>query len=367
MATKTSETALTRTAHISRKGIKYVVLGLILFLAARMAVNAFVTYWKATHPAPPPPPTVGFGVLPKIRFPEADDAQPKEYVLETANGTFPTFSDRAVVFLMPKNPPNLLDHQNALKKAAGLGFVFEPAILDERTYRFTLTDPLISTLDLDIQDGTFLLQTDYSNRPDLLLKTSPPTKFDAVSSVKKFLTSAGALTPDVATSSGDVRYLKSEGVELVPAVAPSDAQFVEVNLNRPPILAKYPAYTSEGKTGVIKAILVPLQGRSDTIAYLRNAYYPIDEQLIHTYPLRPIREAWNALQNGDGYIASGKNQEKAVIREVSLGYYEDLEGQMYLQPVYVFSGDNNFIAYVPAITAQYQANQVAQPMDAGTQ
>ena len=36
-----------------------------------------------------------------------------------------------------------------------------------------------------------------------------------------------------------------------------------------------------------------------------------------------------------------------------LGYYDPDVYQEYLQPMYVFLGDNNFVAYLPAITDDY--------------
>lgn len=358
MPVTTHQTGLTKAAASSRNIIKFSVIGLVLFLVARMAFWAFVDYWKATHPPAPPPPTVGFGVLPPLKFPNTTQVATQEYVLETATGRFPDFSDRAAVFFMPKSAPSLLDHEKALQLAANLDFVFPPTVIDDRTYRFTLTEPLVSTLDLDIQDLTMNLQTDFLNRPDLLLQSQSLTKFDAISAVKKYLTTAGTLTPDLATSSGEVSFLKSAGGEIVPASVASDANFIEVNLNRPPVIGKYRLYTSEGDKGVVRAIVAPLKGKTDNIVSLRNAYHPIDESFFHTYPLRPIREAWNALQNGEGYIAQGQLLEKAVIRDITLGYYEDLKGQMYLQPIYVFAGDNGFLAYIPALSPQYTAVEV---------
>jgi hypothetical protein len=35
---------------------------------------------------------------------------------------------------------------------------------------------------------------------------------------------------------------------------------------------------------------------------------------------------------------------------VSLGYYDPLDKQEFLQPIYIFEGDQKFMAYVPAVT-----------------
>jgi hypothetical protein len=43
-----------------------------------------------------------------------------------------------------------------------------------------------------------------------------------------------------------------------------------------------------------------------------------------------------------------------VVRAMSLGYFEDWETeQEYYQPVYVFTGDDNFVGYVQAIDPAY--------------
>jgi len=59
------------------------------------------------------------------------------------------------------------------------------------------------------------------------------------------------------------------------------------------------------------------------------------------------------VQAGEGYIASGQNLERAVIRSVELAYFDDFEYQPFLQPIYVFKGDDNFLAYVSAIHPNY--------------
>jgi hypothetical protein len=45
---------------------------------------------------------------------------------------------------------------------------------------------------------------------------------------------------------------------------------------------------------------------------------------------------------------------------VFLGYYDDFAEQEYLQPIYVFVGDDNFLGYVSAIEAGYYLENSAQ-------
>ena len=343
---------LTMFTHYSRQFVKYGLVVVVAYILGRGLLISFSAYWKATHPPPPAPPTVGFGKLPMINLP-ASLATPTSYKLETANGNLPKVTDRLKVFFMPKKPASLFNTDNAKSVASKLGFVFEPEVIDARSFRFSKTTPLVSTLDLDIRDRVFNFQTDYLNRPDLILQNKLPSNYDVASRVKSFAKNAGNFEPDIATASAQVTYLVSSGKELKPAVSVSNAEFIQVDINRRPIDGRYLVFTQNGYDGVVHAIVSGFFGGNDSIVKAHNYYYPIDYSQVHTYPLRSIRTAWKMLQAGEGYIVNPGLNPEAVIRLVSLGYYDDINGQDYFQPIYVFEGDDDFLGFVPAIDPQY--------------
>jgi len=84
-------------------------------------------------------------------------------------------------------------------------------------------------------------------------------------------------------------------------------------------------------------------------------YFPVEKEIFGTYPLKPVTQAWNELQQGQGYIANlGQNEDGQVtVRKVYLGYYDADTPQHYLQPIYVFEGDKSFFAYVPAVEPKW--------------
>lgn len=345
--------SLTQATEFSRKGLIVGGLGLVIVLVLWFAAGAFIRFWIATHPAPPPPPTVGFGVLPAPQFPvTSENSKPKKYVLETPNGRLPEFPDRAKVFFMPKNSAGLLDAEKANAFAAKYNFVFKPELLDSRTYQWQKTQPLLTTLKYDIQDHVFSYTTDFSSRPELLLDAELPTKFDAINEVKQFLMKSGGMPADIATASGEFAFVKLAGSDLVPAVSITDANFVTVDINRVPVDGQYQMYTDRDGEGVIHALVGNIPS-VENVLNLNYYYYPIDPSVIHTYPLRSIRQAWELFQGGEGYIAHPVESEQATIRTVTLGYYDSTEPQMYLQPIYVFAGDDGFLGFVPAIESQY--------------
>lgn len=352
MARKSGAT-LTEVTYMGRILVKVGAASLVLLMVGRITLNTAISIWRALHPEPPPPPTVGFGTLPRLRFPDRVDVQkPSTYVLETANSSFPDFGDRAKVFFMPQSSLGLLGDENAKKIAATYGYLFEPEIRNVRQYRWTKSLPLSSTLQVDIQTLSYSIVTDFLSHPELLTNPNLPDNFASVALVKQFLGRVEK-AEDIATASGEVIYRKSAGNELVSAVSYSDADFIEVDLNRYPIDGVFRMFTPEGYKGVVHAVLTGALSGQDGVVHFENNYHEVDYDQVHTYPLRNPRDAWQILKSSEGYIASYAGSGQAVIRTVKLGYYDDFEEQPYLQPIYVFEGDDNFIGYVSALDPTY--------------
>ncbi len=348
-----SSFSLTKMTRIGRVAVKGTIITLVGLMVGRMVVTAGYNYWKATHPDPPPPPTAGFGILPSLQFPsQLTTEKPTSYVLETPTGKFSSFGDRAKVFLMTHPDPSLLADENARRVAAKLGFVGEPEIIGSSFYRWTKSEPLLTTLDLDINTLHFTVTTDYLSRPDILYASQLPTNFDAVKNVKSFLSSSGLLPSDAATSSGTVAMLKASGTDFVKAVSLSDANVLQVAIHRSPIDDAYAVFTPNDNKGTISGI-VGSEGVDNSILEFSFAHHTVDYAQMHTYFIRSPEAAWQVLKAGEGYIAHKGTTDQAVIRSVELGYYDSSDEQSYLQPIYVFSGDDDFLGYVSAIDPKF--------------
>ncbi len=353
---------LTNLTYVGRQAVKFGAIAIVALIVGRTLFSALYNYWLVLNPPAPPPPTVGFGLLPPIEFPEKDEAaKPKRYVLETANGTTPSFGDRAKVFFMPESSPSLLADQQAKKVAADYGFVFEPEVLGDREYRWNKSQPFDTILEMDIQNLHHTLSTDYLSRPELLAPKELPEGLAAVNRVKGYLSRVDLLPRDVATTAGETTYLKAVGGELEPAVSFSDADFIQVDLNRANIDSKYRMFTPKGYQGVIHAILTGAITGNNAVVYLEYHYQPVDYSQVHTYPLRSTQEAWKLLQAGEGYIAMPAKGDQAVVRDVFLGYFDSFDEQPYLQPIYVFAGDDGFLGYVSALDPKYMQQNALPP------
>ncbi len=345
---------LTSVTHVGRLVVRYGLISLLVLIVGRTTITSMVAYWKATHPPPPPPPTVGFGILPPLRFPDNNSASSvTSYTLETPTGKAPVFGDRAKVLLMLRSAPSLLADERAKAFAATYGFVFAPEALGTDMYRWTRTQPLLSTLDLNINTYHFDFTTNFLSRPELVVNASLPSGYEAVTKVKSFLSLTDLLPRDVATVAGEIVYLKSLGGELATAVSESDADYIQVDINRNPIDNQFRMYTPEGYTGIISAILAANLTDKDSIVQLKYNYNTLDYTQVHTYPIRSAQSAWQLLQGGQGFVLQPPASGKAVIRSITMGYYDDFEEQSFLQPIYVFEGDENFLGYIPAVDPQY--------------
>lgn len=345
---------LTNITSLGRNVVKYGVIVLVVLIVGRVFLSAIVSYWKATHPPPPPPPTVGFGKLPRLSFPTKDEEEkPRSYRLETASGKTPLISDRATVYLMPKSVPSLLADERVKEVAATYNFIFQPEVISNSTYRWTKSQPLEMSLQINVLTLNFSMKSDYLTRPELLSKIKMPESFEAVNRVKSFLSQAGLLKVDIATSSGQVTFLKSLGGELSIADSLSDADFVKVDIDRLPIDGRYQMYGPKKDMGVVSGIITGALSSSSSIVELEYHYYNVDYSQVETYPIRSSKDAWKILQAGEGYIVDKGKLEGAVVRDITLGYYEDWDEQEFLQPIYVFKGDEGFLGYVQAVDPRY--------------
>ncbi len=357
MPTTSSSSAgpnLTGANYVGRLFVRYGLAFLIFLMVGRVLFNALVAYWQATHPAPPPAPTVGFGILPNLNFPSQDETdKPASYSLEMAYG-IEEITDRSKVFLITKSTANLLADERIKEIASIYGFIFTPENIADKTYRFTKNTPLDMSLEISSVDFTFSMKSNFLSRPDLLAdKALLPEEFEAIDSVKEFVSSSNLLGADIASASGQVTFLRSIGGELRTAFSLSEADFLQIDLNRSPIDLVYKVYTSEWNKGIISAKLSSAFSSNNSIVEMDYYYRQVDYLNFETYPLRTAKSAWNLVQAGDAYVINGKNLKEAVIREVELAYYDSFDEQKYLQPIYVFKGDANFMAIVPAVSANY--------------
>jgi hypothetical protein len=346
-------TKLSETAYYTRKIIKFGVIGIIAFFALRIFINTSIAIYKKLNPPPPPPPTVDFGKISRINFPTKEQPNDLSYNLQTPSGELPQFSDRAKVYYMPYQRPNLLALERAKREARQMGYTGEPRPVTDKIYRWEKRSNATSTLEMNIFTGAFKINYDWQNDQNIFLNKNLPGKQQAKIEAQTFLRTAGLNTEDLTTDKAKVSYLKAQGNRIAPAVSLSEADFVKVEMFRADVDEK-PVLTKNAEKGVITFIFTDYVNASRKIIKVDYNYFPVNYEQPATYPIKTADTAWKQLQNGQGFIANWEGDNKQItIRRVYIGYFDGLEPQDFLQPIAVFEGDNDFYAYVPIITDQW--------------
>lgn len=343
---------LTETAYYSRNLIKFGLIGAVTFLVLRGAILWGVAYWRKTHPPPPPPPTVAFGQLPRIVLPDSTQSL-LSYKLETVSGSTPNFGDRATVYFMPVKTASLLglDRMNELAKK--LEFLQDPEELSATRYQWAKDAPLPATLTVDIISGSFTMDANWQSDPGLLNKRRLPQETATIEEAKDWLQNWGLLADDLKYGAATTTYLRADINDLVKAVSLSEADFVRVDLFRANI-NELPVFTPNPNRGVVSLILSGDGASGKRVIEINYNYFPVTYEQSATYPVQSSQEAWSQLQAGEGFVARlDKGVTDVVVRRVVLGYYDSAIPQHYLQPIYVFEGDNNFVGYVPAVDDEW--------------
>lgn len=340
---------LGETAIIARKAIKYGGFALVILMVGRIILTASYNYYKSLHPDPPPPPDVKFGKLPKLVFPQKDPVE-LTYRLETRTGNLPaTLPNQFKVFFMPIKKASLLAYDAAKNVANRLDFIQEPTKLSETDYRWDTVEPVASSLTINIITGSFILDRRWQNDPTYLVPTIYYNDSQALDRIYNLLARVELLPQDIKEGTYNVQYLKADKDQIVTAVSLSQAHFVQVNLYRKSV-DNVEVVSPRSDRGLISGILALQREDDRQFVSLDYNYFPVDLSTNAVYPLIPVSEAWKRMQNGGGYVVDIKpNVGVVTVRDITLAYYDAEDPQQFMQPVYVFRGDDNFVGYVPAL------------------
>lgn len=345
---------LTETAYYTRRTINWMILSVILYIILRIVWTVFVASWLYFFPPKPPAPNFRFGKLPAIKFPEASPSAQFTYRLETIEGNVPAASGSATVYFMPKPAANLLALTKTQEFAKRLGLNPKPIEETKAIYRFEDDTTTLRRLRYDIVSNNFILRYGFEQDTGLFSERTLPGVDAAIAEGKSMLQTFTLYGNDLVKGTNKVSFLKLVGDTLVPSTSLSQADAVRVDFFRQNVggLNLFTPYPNEGQVVIIFSGSKNAKKKVLQFAY---TLWPIDYETNGTYAIKESAPAWEELKSGRGYIARTPTNgtTNIVIRQVYLGYYDSFDPQMYLQPVFVFEGDNGFLAYVPAVSAQW--------------
>ena len=341
--------SLTESAYQARKIVKYggiFLTGLFLFLFFGLGM---VSAYKRAHPIKEVP-NLRYGILPRIIFPEKQ-FEKKGFTFEFPNDVTPKMPDQAKVYIVFRSDKSFWALEQEKINAKDLGFESEPQQISNGVYEFQ--NAANQKLRVNILDGSFKLSYPYANDPSLLTTGKVPSQNDAIDLAKSYLQKANKWQSDFDDGERKVTFWKFENDSLKPVSAVVDANFVRVDFARKKIDTQIEIVSAEKSQSLVSVLLSGATVGEKQVVEVNYRYTNIDRESFATYPIKTIEQAMSELRAGNYFPASDAASPSIIIRKVYLAYFEPVTLTNYMQPIFVFEGDNNFSAYVPAITSQF--------------
>ncbi len=342
--------SLTYTAFASRKMIKYGGSGLIAFVLlwsiASMSIKAYQTAHQKYIP-----PTVKYGTLPKIVFPEKQ-FEKKNFSFEFTNDKVPTFNDQAKVYITYRSATKILALEEGKEIAKQFDFESDPVEISEGVYEFK-NEKTNKTLNINVLEGDFTLKYPYLEDQSILESKTVPNRNSAIETASSFLQSGNKYTDDLKEGEKKISYWKITDGTLKSVLAQSEANVIKVDFYRKNLEDKWEIVSPKAGEASVSILVSGSDISEKKIIEANFKYANIDRESFSTYPIKTVAQAIDNLKSGNYWPSSDVNAKDIIIREVNLAYYEPVTLTQYVQPIYIFKGDNNFIAFVPAITDKY--------------
>jgi hypothetical protein len=341
--------SLTETAYYARRTINWLILGIIAYFILKLVWGILLTLIFIIFPPKATPPDHRYGKLPALRFPKvASPSGNLQFRLETIEGAVPRASSSAIVYFMPKSAPNLMALTNTQRFAERLQFNTNPITESKNIYRFEDPNRPQRTLRYDIISNNFIVRYAYEQDLSVFSETNVPGTEAAKAEARSLLQTLALMPKDVEKGETIVTYLKLVNDRLEPTTSQSQANAVRVGFYRQQI-GQMKMMTPIPDEASISIILSGSRDSKKRVLQLAYTYWPVDYTTKANYAIKQSTQAWQELQAGKGYIPKYPSGNVMTVRRVYLSYYDSYEPQLYLQPIFVFEGDDGIYGYVPAV------------------
>lgn len=346
---------LTEFSYQFKKALPFVLIFFIILLILFYILKLLFLYLGMQKPS-----IVFNPVFGRIEAPRVKDKLAKtdfKYRLDNIAGEPVTATRSAKVFFLPEEKTSFGYLEKAYLLAKNLGFD-----TDTVNYKFDKQTKMVfetktRKLAIEITNFNFSYQYKYQRNPQIFLQTTIPEEDFIKSRATEVITNLGRYPEELAKGKNNVIYLYFDPLkETIEAVKDrNEANLVEVDFYRadidgfPIVPPKY--FTSQN------FVVMVFKGNSYSIVKAQIKFFKTSIAKVGLYPIKSGQQAWDELtSNKATIVAAPLNEQEIVIKKMFMGYLDPDFYQPYLEPVYVFLGANNFVAYVPAIANDYLQN-----------
>ncbi|OGD86915.1 hypothetical protein A2870_00310 [Candidatus Curtissbacteria bacterium RIFCSPHIGHO2_01_FULL_41_11] len=334
---------LTEAAIFSKKASIWLAISVVVLIFLMIFFGVAGSIKNALFPAPPLPATVAFGKLPRMDLSEGyKSASSTTYSLETVSGDLPVLPGGAKVFEISANVLSFGSIEDLKTKASRIGFSGQS---EEIAGKVKFTDPQDSNrvLLMESVTGNFTLRSNYATDQSIIT-SKPQSLEDAIEKASRFLLEFGLLEIEFPAEKIKTEFIRIDGNSLTKVQSLSAANLVQVDFFRGDLDKLAVIWPRD--TSALTSVLV---SQLKVVSADLNLQ-PIKKDSFASYPLKGVSKAFEDLKAGNAaFVRPIKNSDITIV-DVKLGYVESSKNAEYLEPVYLFLGQDDQIGYVPAVS-----------------
>ncbi len=343
---------LTELSYYSRKSLPFVIVFFLLMLIFFYAIKLLFMYIFSLTPKTVYTNTV-FGKIQSPQIREASGSAGYNFTLDTIEGQPIVASDTAKVYFLPPSAAKFGYSEKIYLMAKAFGF-------DTTLTKYKLNDTeatfndLKQKLTVDITNFNFRYDYGFDRDTELFKNTTIPVRTVIENKAIDFLKTIGRYPDELSKGKTNVSLRRYDSVtrKFLAAERPVDANVVEIDFFRPDI--DQTSVVTPGFPSSQNYVIMVFHQDGYKVIRAQVAFFEKSDEQTGVYPLKTGVAAWQELQSGKGLVVVPKSTKKDItIKTMFIGYLDPDIYQNYLQPVYVFVGENNFVAYVPAVSNDF--------------
>ena len=296
-----------------------------------------------------------FGKISRPKINETATSSGKiDYIMDNVEGRPITATESAKVYYLPPTTPRFGYREKIYLIAKILGFDTEK-IKHKLDNKEAIFNDGSKELRIDISNYNFSFEQKFTKDESIFTNTIIPSSTEIENKAISYLTAVGRYPDELAKGNRNIVYFSynPDTNQMIPTQNINDANVVEVDFYRSNLedfSVVSPRYFNSQNY-----VVMVFDDTSYKILRAQINFFEKSEDQTGIYPIKTGDQAFEDLVNAKAVIVSNldKDKKSITIKKMFMSYLEPDIYQDYLQPVYVFLGENNFVAYVPAIRADY--------------
>lgn len=342
---------LTEFSYYLRRFLPFVVIFFLLIMVLYYLVKVFLLYFNAEKPKTLYINPI-FGKITKPYIENASSSANLNFTIDTIEGEPVSASDSAKIYYLPSSSAKFGYREKIYLIAKTLGFN-----TDVVNYKLNDKEAVFEDskqkLTIDITNYNFTYEYKFEDDQEIFQKTIVPEKNTIEDTAVNFLKTIGRYPEELSRGKTNTIYIIYDPISKKMSVSDTNqnTNIMEVDLYRPDLenTIVTPTYFNSQNY-----VMMVFYANGYKIIKAQVKFFEKSETQYGIYPLISGNDAWNELKNGNGIVVqNSQTGGNIVIKKMFLGYLDPDVYQEYLQPVYVFLGQNDFVGYVPAVSSSY--------------